>query len=128
MYFDGLIRRLEAKGIGCFIGRRYCGVFGYADDLALVSPTIHGLKEMIKICEDYACEFDIMFNPKKSKLMCYNVLLDTKPIISSFFLYGKKLPYVVTRDVCPSVCPSVRLSVRLSVICGNIFGTRLQYN
>ena len=27
-----------------------------------------------------------------------------------------------------SVRPSVRLSVRLSVICGNIFGTRLQYN
>ena len=45
-------------------------------------------------------------------------------LFSSFFLYGKKLPYVVTRDVCPSVCPSVRLSV----ICGNIFGTRLQYN
>ena len=79
--FDGLIRRLEDKDIGCFIGRRYCGVFGYADDLALVSPTIHGLKEMIKICEDYDCEFDIMFNPKKSKLMCYNMLSDTKPII-----------------------------------------------
>ena len=62
VYFDGLIRRLEAKGIRCFIGRRYCGVFSYADDLALVSPTTHGLKEMIKICEDYACEFDIMCN------------------------------------------------------------------
>ena len=81
VYFDGLIRRLEAKGIGCFIGRRYCGVFGYADDLALVSPALHGLKEVIKICEDYACEFDIMFNPKKSKFMCYNMLSDTKPII-----------------------------------------------
>ena len=32
-------------------------------------------------------------------------------LVSSFFLYGKKLPYVVTRDVCPSVCPSVRPSV-----------------
>ena len=37
-------------------------------------------------------------------------------IFSSFFRYGKKLPYVVTRDVCPSV------------LCGNIFGTRLHYN
>ena len=62
VYFDGLIRRLEAKGIWCFIDRRYVGVFGYADDLALVSPTIHDLKEMIKKCEDYACEFDTMFN------------------------------------------------------------------
>ena len=77
VYFDELIRRLEAKVIGWFIGRRYCGVFGYADELALVSPTIHGLKEMIKICEDCACEFDIMFNLKKSKIMCYNMLSDT---------------------------------------------------
>ena len=77
-WFD---KKAGAKGIGCFIGRRYCGVFGNADDLALVSPTIHGLNEMIKICENYACEFNIMFNPKKSKLMCYNMLLDTKPII-----------------------------------------------
>ena len=40
-----------------------------------------GLKEMIKICEDYAGEFDNMFNPKKSKSMCYNMLSDIKPII-----------------------------------------------
>ena len=36
-------------------------------------------------------------------------------LVSSFFV-TKKLPYVVTRDVCPSVrlsvCPSVRPSVR----------------
>ena len=43
---------------------------------------IHGLKEMIKMCKDYACEFDIMFNPKKSKLMCYNILADTEHIIN----------------------------------------------
>ena len=30
--------------MGCHIGRRYCGVFGYADDLALVCPTLYGLK------------------------------------------------------------------------------------
>ena len=33
-------------------------------------------------------------------------------LVSSFFLYGKKLPYVDTRDVCPSVCPS---SVEISL-------------
>ena len=38
----------------------------------------------------------------------------------SIFLLRKKLPYVVTRDVCPSVRPSVRPSV----VCRNIFGTR----
>ena len=59
----------------------YCGVFGYADDLALVCPTLYGLKQMIAVCEEFASEFNIMFNPKKSKLMCFNVSLETKPVI-----------------------------------------------
>ena len=33
-------------------------------------------------------------------------------LFSIFFLYEKKIPYVVTRDICRSVCPSIRLSVR----------------
>ena len=50
VYFDGLLRRLEAKGIGYFIGRRYCGVFGYADDLALdrYLPQYSVLKKLLK--------------------------------------------------------------------------------
>ena len=36
-------------------------------------------------------------------------------ILLVFFLLQKKLPYVVTRDVCPSVRLSCRPSVRLSV-------------
>ena len=37
-------------------------------------------------------------------------------IFSSFFLFEKKLPYVVTRDVCSSVRLSCRLSVRPSSV------------
>ena len=37
-------------------------------------------------------------------------------LVSSFFLFEKKLPYVVTRDVCPSVRLSVCLSVRPSSV------------
>ena len=68
-----------------------------------------------------------------------NICLETKLLTLSskvyflvVFLLRKKLPYVVTRDVCSSVRLSVRLSVRpsvrLSVVCGNIFGTRLHDN
>ena len=31
---------MEAKGIGNFIGKRYCRVFDYADHFVPVSPTI----------------------------------------------------------------------------------------
>ena len=36
-------------------------------------------------------------------------------VFSSFFLFSKKIPIVVVRDVCPSVRPSVCPSVRPSV-------------
>ena len=32
-------------------------------------------------------------------------------VIFSSFFFSKKIPYVVTRDVCPSVVSSVRLFV-----------------
>ena len=35
--------------------------------------------------------------------------------VLAFFSLLKKIPYVVTPNVCPSVCPSVRQSVRPSV-------------
>ena len=58
LYLDGLIQKLKHSGIGCHIGRTYCCVFGYADDLPIVSPTLFGLRKMIEICEEYASEMD----------------------------------------------------------------------
>ena len=59
-------------------------VTGYADDLALVCPTLYGLNEMIAVCEKFASKFNIMFNQKKSKLMCFNVSLENKPVIKLY--------------------------------------------
>ena len=36
---------------------------------------------MFEICEEYASEMDLLFNPKKSKLQCYNMLLEVKPVV-----------------------------------------------
>ena len=47
------------------------GVFGYADDLSLLCPSLEGLKEMLFLCEQYAIDYKIMFNSKKSKFMCF---------------------------------------------------------
>ena len=65
-------------------------------------------------------QFNIIFKTifeyihKKFRFVSTEKKLRASPrvhLVSSFFLLRKKLPYVVTRDVCPSV----RLSVRLSV-------------
>ena len=37
---------------------------------------------MIQICEQYAMEYSIVFNPVKSKLMCFNSVSSDKPNIA----------------------------------------------
>ena len=46
----------------------------------LTIPSADALKIMISICEAYAYEFSILFNPRKSKLMCFNVNADNLDI------------------------------------------------
>ena len=71
IYIDDLLEKLKRNGIGCHIGHHFVGAFGYADDLILLSPSLTGLTNMIKICEDYAVEHDILFNGKKSKYLIF---------------------------------------------------------
>ena len=72
IYIDGLLTRLKASGLGCYVGKHYCGSLGYADDITLMSPTLSGLKEMLNICNSYAKEFSITFNPIKSQLIVFS--------------------------------------------------------
>ena len=73
VYVDELITRLQARGLGCNIGRSYIGVLGYADDLTLLTPSGNRLSNMVGICEEYAKEYDIVFNCKKTVGIHYTV-------------------------------------------------------
>ena len=53
-------------GIWCHIGSAYIGALSYADDITLLCPSIRGLNEMIVLCCEYAKEYGITFNPKKT--------------------------------------------------------------
>ena len=53
IYIYNLFSKLKHLGLGCHVGLTYAGDFGYADDIALVSPSIYSLKKMISICEPY---------------------------------------------------------------------------
>ena len=75
-YIDKLLTRLRESGVGCQIDDVFAGVFGYADDIVLLAPSLDALRHMIGICEEYAQGFHILFNPSKSKLMYYNVSHD----------------------------------------------------
>ena len=62
IYTDDLLKRLEDIGVGCHMGRRFTGALAYADDIILLAPCKSALSIMIDVCQQYAAEFDILFN------------------------------------------------------------------
>ena len=53
------------------MGCRFTGALAYADDITLLAPCKSALSIMIDVCEQYAAEFDILFNSSKSKLLFF---------------------------------------------------------
>ena len=43
----------------------YMGDLSYADDITLIAPSIGGLNEMLKLRENYATVYNVIFNSKK---------------------------------------------------------------
>ena len=72
MYVDPLLDKLNNCKKGCFIGELCANAFSYADDLVLLSPSCTALREMILICEKYAEEYQIIFNPDKCTLLIFS--------------------------------------------------------
>ena len=60
----------------------------HADGVGIIAPSLHGLKHMFRLCEEYAVEYHIKFNPLKSKLVWYNAK-NVKYV--SIQLFGQKL-------------------------------------
>ena len=47
------------------------GALAYADDIALLAPTHSAMCRMLEICDNFATEFSVVFNAKKSKCMYF---------------------------------------------------------
>ncbi len=71
IYMDGMLKRVEDAGIGCFMNNNFVGSLAFADDVKLLCPTMSGLQVMANICEKYASEFNIKFNGSKSRLLLF---------------------------------------------------------
>ena len=70
----------------------YAWVFGYADDIDLPAPSLQCLKQMISICEKYDRSHSIVFNPNKSKRLCYST--DLTPNVPQVYLNSEKISIV----------------------------------
>ena len=57
---------LKSSGYGCHIDGLFTRALSYADDITLISPSIRGLNAMIDICSQFALDYSLTFNSKKS--------------------------------------------------------------
>ncbi len=67
VYIDPLLQQLNASRLGCYMGDICSNAFAYADDIVVLSPTCNALRKM-RICEWYATNFSVNFNPNKCVL------------------------------------------------------------
>ena len=66
IYIDPLLLQLRNLGYGCHLNGVYMGALSYADDITLIAPSIRGLNEMLKLCDNYATIYNVIFNSKKT--------------------------------------------------------------
>ena len=72
IYIDNLLVSLKNNDIGCHVGSHFCGAFGYADDIMLLSPSVSGLQNMLDCCSEFAYTYNVKFNPSKSKCITFS--------------------------------------------------------
>ena len=53
LYVDDLISILRSRGVGCYIGNIFAGALFYADDIAVLAPSIKGLQKLLDVCAEY---------------------------------------------------------------------------
>ena len=66
LYIDLLLVQLSNNsGYGCHIAGVYAGELSSADGITLSYPNVWGFNKMVKICNQYRLENNIIFNTKK---------------------------------------------------------------
>ena len=69
VYINDMLVKLGK--LGCSIGRHPIGALMYADDLVLLSPSLHELQTMLNVCESELSLLDLKLNA--SKLECLRI-------------------------------------------------------
>ena len=71
VYIDELSITLNDCKTGCCLNNVLLNHIMYADDMALIAPSVKGLKLLIRLCEQVASRLDITFNSQKK--CCYDI-------------------------------------------------------
>ncbi|KAI8425704.1 hypothetical protein MSG28_011507 [Choristoneura fumiferana] len=86
LYINDLIEELSSAAVGCHIA----GNFSYADDMALLSPSVNGMTILLDICSRYAACHGLKYKVKKTQVVVFK--FDKGPdVIQPMLLDGVEL-------------------------------------
>ena len=71
LYVDDLICILKSLGVGCYVRTTFAAALFYADDMAVLAPSLKGLQKLLDACSSYCIEWDIKLNAKKTKNLLF---------------------------------------------------------
>ena len=93
LYIDKLIDLVHNSNFGCYIGDVPSSIFIYADDIVLLSPTRYGMKQILRLCEEFGVEYGLKFNPDKCESVTYSNTNNLNDKLM-FELNGKSIKFV----------------------------------
>ncbi|KAJ8727231.1 hypothetical protein PYW08_015628 [Mythimna loreyi] len=94
LYMDRLIGELSSSGIGCHIDGICVNNISYADDMALLSPSIGALRKLLRMCEEYAGAHGLKYNVEKSEILVFKAPRKEVTGLPPVSLYGTPLNQV----------------------------------
>lgn len=108
IYVNNLLVELSSTHVGCHVDGVSLNNLSYADDMVLLSPTIGGIRKLLTICERYAEQHGLKYNPTKSELLVFKGKNKSPSYIPHVKLNGlplnrvtqfKYLGHIVTEDL-----------------------------
>ena len=99
LYIDDLSVLLSNMNVGCYIDNTCMNHYFYADDMCLLAPSAGSLQQLINVCANYGHEYDILYNPIKSKCVTflprhYNSSTPSVHIESNVLEYVSNMKYL----------------------------------
>lgn len=99
VYLDGLLKMLKDSKVGCYVGHLCLAAVAYADDIVLLAPTVRAMRLLLSVCDDFASEYDVVFNASKSKCLLFKTSVGRQQHIehlpsTNFSIGGKVIEFV----------------------------------
>jgi len=83
VYCDTLLISLSQAGTGCHFGYFFVGALAYANDLVLLAPSVNAMRHVLRLCDDYTAQNNVVFNASKSKCLCCSPACTAKQVTTA---------------------------------------------